>query len=113
MSPSRRRPGAGNAVADDVVDRCAQELRVAAIVERCGQRVARQNEIERYVVELLCRYARLHIFGDHVERLGGKLPGAAHALESIGAVNPDLGGRRCGGAFDKCHLALGLSRGLA
>ena len=58
MSPSRSGLSVGNAVADDMVDRGADRLAVAAIVERRRIGVVRHREIEDELVERLGGDAR-------------------------------------------------------
>ena len=91
MSPSRSGFGAGNAVADDVVDRGADRLGVAAVVERRGdRRRGRGRTRSTQIVEVLGGDAGLDVLGQHVQRLGGQPAGLAHALEGLAAVQADL-----------------------
>src|SRR5690606_2974049 len=51
-------------------------------------RAAPDDHVVAQPVELIGGDARRHMIGDHVEHLGGQLPGPTHALEIVGAV-PD------------------------
>ena len=92
MSPSCSSLVAGNAVADDVVDRGADRLREAAIVERRRHRAVADDEVVAQPVQLAGGDAGLHVGRDEVERLGGEPAGLAHAVEGLGAVDLDAAG---------------------
>ena len=82
----------GNAVADDMVDRCAGRLRVAAIVQRRGDRVVLHAEVEDEIVDFLGRDAWPDTLGKRVEAAGGELSGPVHSGEVVRSVEPDLAG---------------------
>ena len=105
MSPSFSGLSFGNAVADDVVDRGAGRLVIAAVHQRRGQRAVVHREFEHEAVDLLGGHARLHLVGQHVEAFGGELAGLAHARECLRAVELDLPGlaQRREGRIDVVH----------
>ncbi len=72
MSPFCSRLSDGNAVADHMVDRGADRLGKAAIVERGGDRLMIENVVVTELVELIRRDARLDVRRDEVEGLGGQ-----------------------------------------
>ncbi len=74
-------PLARNAVADLVVDRGADRLRVAAVVEGRRDRAVRADELLAQPVELARGDPRLDLGRDHVEHRGREPPGPAHAGE--------------------------------
>ena len=82
-------PVAGDAVADDVVQRGADGAREAAVVERRRDCVVIDDEAVAEPVELVGGDARLDVRRDEVERGGGEGPGLAHAREILGAVDLD------------------------
>ncbi len=82
-------PLAGNAVADDVVDRGADRLRIAAIVQRRRHRAMRDDEVVAQLVQRAGRHARPHMRGDHVQRLGRQPAGGAHPGEVLRRVDRD------------------------
>ncbi len=91
---------AGNAVADDMVDRGAGGLAIAAIHHRRGNRPMVEREFEHKLVEALGGDAWLYLGNKHVEAFGDQPAGLAHMLESLRAVQLDLTGfaqRRDGG----------------
>ena len=65
---------AGDAVADDVVDRGAGRLAIAAIHQGRRQRAVVHGEVVNELVDLLGRHARQHVPGQHVEAARGQLP---------------------------------------
>src|SRR5690606_20973237 len=80
---------AGNAVADDVVDRGADRLRKAAVIERRRDRAVIDDEVVAEPVELAGRDAGPDVGRDEVERLRGQPARPAHAVEALLAVNLD------------------------
>ena len=76
-------PVAGDAVADDMVDRGADRFRKAAVVERRRDRVVIDDEPVAQPVELAGGDPGADIGGDEVERLGGEHPGPPHAFEGF------------------------------
>jgi hypothetical protein len=81
-----------DAVADDVIDRRAGRLGIAAIHQGRRLRVVIHGELEYQPVDALGRYAGGHLVGEHVEAFGHQPAGLAHAGEGIGAVELDLSG---------------------
>ena len=82
--------GPGNAVTHDVVDRSADRLWKAAVIERGRVGAVGDGKVEDEIVERLGRDAGLHMLVQHVERLGGELAGLAHAGVGFRAVQLDL-----------------------
>ena len=79
-----QRPVAGNAVADDMVDRGAAALRIAAIAQGRGDaRRASRHLGEDDVVDLLGGDAGDDMGNERVEDLGGAAPGGAHAGKAL------------------------------
>jgi hypothetical protein len=88
---------AGNAVADDVVDRGADRLGKTAVIEGRGDGVQRPGDVlVAEGVELVGRDPRLHVGTDHVEHFGGQAPGPAHAV-TLGCGLLDGHGHIAGG----------------
>src|SRR5262249_15028728 len=83
---------AGNAVADDMVDRGADRLGEAAVVERRRDRLTVEDEVMAQLVELGRGHALAHLGRDEVQRLGGEPAGLAHGLELGWAVELDARG---------------------
>ena len=82
-------PVGGNAVADDMVDRGAAALRIAAIAEGGGDRAAGAHLGEDDVVELAGGDAGHDVGDERVEDLGGDPAGGAHAGKALRAVQLD------------------------
>src|SRR4051794_29539049 len=80
---------ARDAVADDMVDRDAAALGVAAVAERRGQAAAVDRHLVDNVVERLGRDAWNDMRHQRVEDFGGEPSGAAHALEALSPVELD------------------------
>src|SRR4029453_8320236 len=78
-----------NAVAEHVVDRGADRLRVAAIAQRGGDRLVVEDEVVTELVELRGRDPGLDMGRDEIERLGRQPAGPAHALEALRTVQLD------------------------
>ena len=94
MSPSLQRLVAGNAVADDMVDRDAAAVRVAAIAERRGDAAAAQRHLADDVVELAASSTPGTTCGTSASRISAaSRPARAHAGEALGPVELDRAGR--------------------
>ena len=91
-----------DAVADHVVDRGADRLRKAAVVQRSRDRAMRDDELVAYPVELFRGHARANVRRD--EGRGRQPAGAAHSLEGLGAVQRHLTGFRFVPAIFDVHL---------
>ncbi len=78
-----------DAVADDMVDRDAAAMRVAAIAERRGHAAAGDRHVADDIVELFGRDAGDDMRHQRVEDLGGEAAGLAHAFEACGPVELD------------------------
>ncbi len=76
-------------MADDVVDRDAAALGVAAVAERRWNAAAVDRHAIDDIVELLRRDAGDDVRRKRVEDFGGEPAGAAHALEPFRAVQLD------------------------
>ena len=72
----RLRPG--NAMANDVIDRRADRLGVAAIIERRRKCVVGDGELEDQIVETLRGHTGLDVRGQHIECGRRELPCLAH-----------------------------------
>src|SRR5690606_22067476 len=81
---------AGNAVADDVVDRGADRLGIALVAQAGGRAAVVQGELAHQIVQLARGHARLHMLADHVQRLGDQAAGLAHALEPFRVIYADF-----------------------
>ena len=81
---------AGNAVADDMVDGCADRLREALVVERRRHRVVPDDEVVAKRVELLRRRARDDVRRHMVQHFGREAPGLAHARKVVLRMDNDL-----------------------
>ncbi len=77
----------GNAVADDVVDRGADRLAVAAIVERRRIGAMRQGEVEDQLVEQFGGHAGPDMLGEQVEDLGRQRPALRMPSKAAGPCN--------------------------
>ena len=82
--------GIGDAVAHDVVDRCADRPRESTIVERCRDRLVVQGKADNQFVQVIRGYTRLHMLDEHVEHLRGELTSLAHAFEGVRPVQLDF-----------------------
>ena len=82
----------GNAVADDVIDRGADRLAIAAVVERSGIGVVVAAEVEHELVERVGGDPGLDHRNQQVQRLRGEASGFAHAFEGFGAMQFDGAG---------------------
>ncbi len=85
ISPSFRTLSLGNPVADDVVDRGAATLRVAAIAQGGGHAAGFKRHPLDDCVNLSGRNAGNHLGHQRVEDRGCEVAGAAHALEALRA----------------------------
>src|SRR6476619_7641447 len=83
--------GTGNAVADHMVDRGADRLWKAAIIQRRGDRVMRHGEIVHKIVEHIGGDPWLDDVHQGIERLGYKPASLGHAGKSLRAMQLDLG----------------------
>ena len=83
---------AGNAVADDMVDRGADRAREAAIVQRRRNRLVGDDEIVAQLVQLAGGDAGLDMGRDKVERLRRQAAGPAHRVECLRVVDLDAAG---------------------
>ena len=77
---------AGDAVADDVIDRGAERMAVAAIAEARGQGAVIERVFEGKSVERRRGHARLHFGNQKVQHLRRQPAGPAHALEILRPV---------------------------
>jgi hypothetical protein len=80
-------------VADDVVDRCADRLRKAAIAERCRDGLLPIDDVVvADAVEFLGRNAGNHVLTDHVEHLGGQAARDSHRVLFRGGLHRHVAG---------------------
>ena len=100
-------PLARNAMAHDMIDRGADRLRIAAVVERRRHGVVRDDELVAQRVERAGGDARPHMLGDHVQRFGGQTAGGTHPDEILPGVN---GYASCVGPTVHLWLAPGFPR---
>ena len=89
--------GAGNAVADNVVDRRTDRFWEPSVVKRGRDGAARHDEIMAQGVDLFRCHAGHDEIRDIVEGLGRQAPGAAHPFEIGGFVQFDRAGVASGG----------------
>jgi hypothetical protein len=80
-----------DAVADDVIDRGADRLGVAAVVERRRVGAVVHGELEGEPVEDLRRHTRADMLDQQIEPFGDQPAGVAHALEGLRAVDRRFG----------------------
>ncbi len=91
-----QRPVVGNAVADDLVHRRAQRLRIrgCAAPSRILQRARVGLHVDRGLmaggIDLFGRRSGLTQLAEHGQGVGGITPGSAHALDDIGRLDPGL-----------------------
>ncbi len=81
-----------NAMTDDMVDRSADRLREAAIVQRCGDGPVVGDVFMADAVQLSGGHARFHVGRDQVQGLGGQPARLPHALERLRPMQLDLSG---------------------
>ena len=105
-----QRPLVGDAVADLVVDRGADRLRVrlvarGRVVQRRGDGLLHVDDVVvRQAVELFGRDAGLDVLRQHVQHLGGEPPGNAHGGDLLGRLDGDRhGGIMCKGRVPAHH----------
>ncbi|MBP2356730.1 hypothetical protein JOF29_007840 [Kribbella aluminosa] len=79
----RQRPIVGDPVADHLVDRRAQRLRVPAIAERRRVRPALDQVLVPDRVQLVGRHTRLRRYTDRLQRLRGQLARHPHLLDQL------------------------------
>ena len=85
-------PLAGDAVADHVIDRRTDGLREALVVERGGYRIlVADDKVVAEAIQFVGRDARLDMPLDHVEDVGRKPPGQAHARLFLGGLDRHAG----------------------
>ena len=105
MSPSRDHRVVGDAVADDLVQRGAQRLRVAAVAERGGVGAVADQEVVPDLVQEVGGHAGRDVPADLLERLGGEPARHPHPRDRLGVLDVGLAQRRALladvlGAFD-------------
>src|SRR5690606_8034562 len=78
---------ARDAMADDVVDRDAGGLGIAAVADVGRDRALHLHDVVvADAVQFLGAHARLHVRGDHFQHLGGQAAGDAHLLDCFGGL---------------------------
>src|SRR5258706_12803516 len=102
-------PVARDAVTDDVIDRGAERVAIAAIAETGRQRAVRDRVFVGDLVERGGGYAGPHFRDEEIEHFGGEPSGVAHALEIFGPGRGDGKGRAAGGLQWVCNQ--GQARG--
>jgi hypothetical protein len=80
-------PRAGDAVANDMVQRNASGFGKTVIIERSWDRFPRNDEIVTKSIKLLRRHADSDMLTDHIENFCSQLPSGAHAGEILAGVN--------------------------
>jgi hypothetical protein len=83
----------GDAVADDLVQRGAQRLGVAAVAERAGVGAVAGQELVPHPVQLVGGHPGRDVPADLSQRLGGELPGGPHPLDGLGVLDVGLAER--------------------
>src|SRR5262249_20818326 len=91
---------AGDTVANDMVDRDAAAVRIAAIAKRRRYGTAIQRQLADDIIDLACRHARLHYRHELIEDLGGQPTRLAHAGKAFGAMQLDRAVPQDGLAID-------------
>ena len=77
----------GDPVADDLVQRSAQRLRVTAVAERAGVGAVADQEVVADLVQVVGRDARGHRRADRLQGLGGQLARHPHPLDDLGRLD--------------------------
>ena len=93
-----------DAVADDMIDRDAAAMGVAAIAERRGHTAAGDRHVADDVVELVGAHAGDDVGHQRVEDLGGEAAGLAHALKACGSMELDRAVARLRHVFGDGHI---------
>ena len=79
-----------NTVADHVVDRGADRLREAFVVERRGDGLLHIDDVVMAdAVQLYGGNAGLDVFGDHFQDFGGQFAGDTHFCDVLGGFEGD------------------------
>jgi hypothetical protein len=84
----------GDPVADDLVQRGAQRLRVTAVAERAGVGTVADQEVMADLVQVVGRDARGHRRSDRLQGLRGEPAGDPHTGNDLGRLDvrlPDPG----------------------
>ncbi|MNL21380.1 hypothetical protein D3C87_1426670 [compost metagenome] len=77
-------------MADHVVDRGADRLRVALVVERGRDGLLHVDDVVvADLVQLIGGDARLDMFGNHFQHIGGQFAGDTHASDVLGSFEVD------------------------
>lgn len=80
----------GDAMADHMVDRGADRLGKALVVQRGGNRLLLVDDIVvADAIQLLGGHAGLDVFADHFQHFGGQAAGDAHLLDIVGRLDGD------------------------
>ena len=87
----------GNAMADDMVYRGAAAVRIAPIIERCGNSATIKGHGPNQIVNGLRRHAGLNKGHKRVENLGGEAACLAHPVKGVGAMQADDAGAQGNG----------------
>jgi len=83
--------GAGDPVADTLVDARAHALRKALVVEGGWIGVVRDGELVHEFVDVIRRDAGANHLPDRTQAVGGQLAGTPHVLEHAGTHELDRG----------------------
>src|SRR5262245_27872756 len=83
---------AGNAMAEDMVDRGADRLGKAAVVQGRRNGAVPDDEVMAQTIQLARGDARLDVGRDEIERLGGQASGPPHGVEGLGPMDLDAAG---------------------
>ena len=90
MSPLSEHPSVGDPVADHLVGRRAQALRVAVVVERARVGAALDVELVAVGIDLVGRHARAEVLAGEAQDLGRHRTGVAHPLDHVGRLDAGL-----------------------
>jgi hypothetical protein len=82
----------GDPVADHLVQRGAQRLRVTAVAERAGIGAVADQEVVTHLVQVVGRDARGHGGADRLQGLGGQPARHPHPLDDLGRLDVRLPG---------------------
>jgi hypothetical protein len=82
----------GDPVADHLVERGTQRLRVTAVAERTGVGTVADQEIVAHLVQVVGRDARGHGGANRLQGLGGQLARHPHPLDDLGRLDVRLSG---------------------
>ena len=82
----------GDPMADHLVQRGAQRLRVTAVAERARVGAVADQEVVPHLIQVVGGHARRHSSTDRLQGLGGQFAGHPHPLDDLGRLDVRLAG---------------------